>query len=110
CGLLLSSEIAGGTAFGSTLRAFLPAPRVGGFNFIGEGVSGDAAATVALFAGIVPSGPSRSRAITVIAASACFCAFCSGVSSLAWVFGLAACCFGFGYSAINWELDIFSVG
>ncbi len=115
CGLLLSSEIAGGTALGSTLNSpFLPAPRVGGFNFIGEGTSGVAAVTVPPFAIIVsfvgPSLASISRAIAVMAASACFCAFCSGVSSFACALCFADSCFGLGYSAISWELDFWSVG
>src|SRR5580692_4349700 len=47
CGLLLSSEMPGGTALGSLASGSrLPAPRVAGFSFMGEGESGAEAATV----------------------------------------------------------------
>src|SRR6516165_11238951 len=105
-----------GTALGSTFdESFFPEPRVAGFSFIGDGVSGAGAADEALILFALAVAPatsfgSISRAIAVIASSACFCATSTDVNSC---FGCAAdlaACFGFGYSASSCAVDIRSVG
>src|SRR5580692_590895 len=91
CGLLLSSEMAGGTALGSLPSGSrLPAPRVAGFSFMGEGESGTAAATVVTEGGESESAAEFDEESMVLGAGEVEFAGCALLGCMSWAITAAA--------------------